>query len=96
MKIKVTGTKTDFAVGEEIVCDAIPAHLVNKCVVIDDSELEVATPSVNDDDGEDEDGDDHIENQHDGIIPSHYNPVAALVEVEQAKPKRSRQAKQAE
>ena len=44
MKIKVTGTKTDFAVGEEIVCDVIPAHLVNKCVVIDDSELEVATP----------------------------------------------------
>ena len=44
MKIKVTGTKTDFAVGEEIVCDSIPAHLVNKCVVIDDSELEVATP----------------------------------------------------
>lgn len=44
MKIKVTGTKTDFAVGEEIVCDIIPAHLVNKCVVIDDSALEVATP----------------------------------------------------
>ena len=44
MKIKVTGTKTDFAVGEEIVCDVIPAHLVNKCVVIDESALEVATP----------------------------------------------------
>lgn len=44
MKIKVTGTKTDFAVGEEIVCDVIPAHLVNKCVVIEEAELEVATP----------------------------------------------------
>jgi len=44
MKVKVTGTKTDFAVGEIVECDVIPAHLVNKCVVVEDAELEVATP----------------------------------------------------
>lgn len=94
MKIKVTGTKTDFAVGDEIVCDVIPSHLVNKCVVIDDSELEVATPGGEDDNDDEEEGDEddapHTENQHDDIIPSHYNPVIAQVEAEQPKPKRGR------
>ncbi len=62
--------------------------------LVEEAELEVATPGSgdeNDDDKEsDEDDARHTENQHNGIIPSHYNPVIAQAEVEQPKPKRGR------
>ena len=53
--------------------------------------LEVATPEpeyVRTDEPQ------HINNEHDGVIPSHYSPVVAQQEEEQPKPKRGRQAKQ--
>lgn len=57
--------------------------------VIEDAALEVATPVPE----RDPDAP-HIDNQHDGVIPSHYAQVIAQEEVEQLKPKRGRPAKQ--
>lgn len=51
--------------------------------------LEIATPEqVSTDEPP------HIENNHDGVIPSHYSPVVAKKEEEQQKPKRGRPSKQ--
>lgn len=54
-----------------------------------DPVLEVATPEqVRTDEPP------HIDNERDGVIPSHYSPVVAQQEEEQPKPKRGRPAKQ--
>lgn len=54
-----------------------------------DPVLEVATPEqVRTDEPP------HIDNEHDGVIPSHYSPVVAQQEEEQPKPKRGRPSKQ--
>lgn len=51
--------------------------------------LEVATPEqVRTDEPQ------HIDNEHGGVIPSHYSPVVATQEEAQPKPKRGCHAKQ--
>ena len=73
--------ETAGEIGEVFPADAL--ELVSEPV------LEVATPEkVRTDEPQ------HIDNEHDGVIPSHYSPVVATQEEEQPKPKRGRPAKQ--
>lgn len=48
MKIKVTVSGSPLDIGSVLEVDEIPAWLVNKCVAVDEPILEVATPSVKD------------------------------------------------
>ena len=44
MIIEVTEKGTDLPVGTRIEVEAIPVWLVNKCKIVEDAVLEVATP----------------------------------------------------
>ena len=48
MKIKVTVSGSPLDIGSVLEVDEIPVWLVNKCVVVDESIIEVATHSVKD------------------------------------------------
>ena len=66
--------------------EVFPADAYEEVV---DPVLEVATPErVRTDEPT------HIDNEHGGVITSHYSPVVAQQEEEQPKPKRGRPAKQ--
>ena len=66
--------------------EVFPADAYEEVV---DPALEVATPEqVRTDEPQ------HIENNHDGVIQTHYSPVVAKQEEEQQKPKRGRPSKQ--